>query len=153
MDRKPGTRLNGFVGFLGSHGHNFTLLWITEMPRFCHLPITAGDPPDFVVTPLPWARTGPGEGWRLEIRSDQVRWGFFDRLRIRVEELRKAGIYAGVYLFTGEWLNVFRCSSDGYPFTGTNNINGVDDGYAGGKKGIGALTMTAPNEVTRFQDA
>src|SRR5262249_54024655 len=78
---------------------------------------------------------------------------FFDRLRSRVQTLHTAGIYVGVYLFTGEWLNVFRCSSDGYPFTGVNNINGVDDGYTGGKKGIGALTMSAPNAIPRFQDA
>jgi len=55
--------------------------------------------------------------------------------------------------FTGEWLNIFRCTSDGYPFTGANNINSVDDGYSGGKKGVGSITMTAPNAITRFQDA
>jgi Putative collagen-binding domain of a collagenase len=146
---------DAFVGFLTSHGHNFTLLWITEMPRFCNLPVTARHPPDFVVGPLPWARTGPGRASDGGARFDLTKFdgGFFDRLRTRVQALRKAGIYVGVYLFTGEWLNVFRCSSDGYPLTGTNNINGVDDGYAGGKKGIGPLTMTAPNAVTRFQDA
>ena len=49
--------------------------------------------------------------------------------------------------------NRFRCSSDGYPFTGANNINGVDDGYDGGAQGIGAITMNAPNAITAFQDA
>lgn len=146
---------NAFVGFLTSHGHNFTLLWITEMPRFCNLPITTSDPPDFLVTPLPWARTGPGKASDGAPKFDLTKFdaGFFDRLRSRVQTLRKAGIYAGVYLFTGEWLNVFRCPSDGYPLTGVNNVNGVDDGYTGGKKGIGALTMAGPNAVTRFQDA
>jgi hypothetical protein len=80
--------------------------------------------------------------------------GYFDRLRKRTDALRRAGIYAGIYLFTGEWLNIFRCSGDGFPFTGANNINGVDDGYSGGgKQGIGAVTMTEPNAITRFQDA
>ncbi|MCU1272808.1 MAG: hypothetical protein JWO48_239, partial [Bryobacterales bacterium] len=73
--------------------------------------------------------------------------------RTRTQALNDAGIYAGLYLFTGEWLNIFRCSSDGYPFTGANNINGVEDDYTGGKKGIGSITMTAPNDNTRFQDA
>jgi hypothetical protein len=59
----------------------------------------------------------------------------------------------GIYLFTGEWLNGFRCSSDGYPFTGANNINGIDDGYTGGPNGTGSMTMTAPNAITAFQDA
>ncbi len=154
-DRIEKLDFNAFVHFLGAHGHNFTLLWITEMPKFCNLPVTAGSPPDFVATPLPWQRTGPGNASDGSPKFDLARFdqSFFDRLRTRVEALQKAGIYAGVYLFTGEWLNVFRCSSDGYPFTGVNNINGVDDGYAdGGKKGIGALTMTAPNAITRFQD-
>ena len=146
---------NTFVRFLSSHGHNFTLLWITEMPKFCNLPVTSGSPPDFVVSPLPWQRTGPGNASDGGRKFDLTKFdrSFFDRLRTRVQVLRNVGIYAGVYLFTGEWLNVFRCSSDGYPLTGVNNINGVDDGYTGGKRGIGALTMKAPNAITRFQDA
>ena len=66
-----------------------------------------------------------------------------------MQALNAANIYTGVYLFTGEWLNSsFRCSNDGYPFTGANNINGVNDGG-----GTGSLTMTAPNAITAFQDA
>src|SRR4029078_5800932 len=59
----------------------------------------------------------------------------------------------GVYLFTGEWLNRYRCASDGYPLTGANNINGIDDGYSRGPWGISSITMTAPNAITAFQDA
>jgi Putative collagen-binding domain of a collagenase len=73
---------------------------------------------------------------------------FFERLRERVEQLNVASIYAGVYLFTGEFLNVFRSPTDGYPFTGSNNVNGIDDGG-----GIASVTMTAPNAITAFQDA
>jgi hypothetical protein len=62
--------------------------------------------------------------------------------------LNAAGVYAGVYLFSGEWLLRFRFSGDGYPFTGSNNVNGIDDG--GGTK---AVTMTAPNAITAIQDA
>src|SRR6266542_604611 len=43
-----------FVNFLTAHGHNFTLLWTTEMPKFCGLPTTDSSPPDFIVSPLPW---------------------------------------------------------------------------------------------------
>ncbi|HLM97747.1 MAG TPA: putative collagen-binding domain-containing protein [Bryobacteraceae bacterium] len=144
-----------FVDFLTAHGHNFTLLWATEIPKFCNLPITVGSPPDFVASPLPWLRTGPGSASDGGLKFDLTKFdqSFFDRLRTRVQALRSAGIYVGVYLFTGEWQNVFRCPSDGYPLTEVNNINGVGDGYTGGKKGIGATTMTAPNAITRFQDA
>jgi hypothetical protein len=146
---------SAFVSFLTAHGHNFTLLWITEMPKFCGFPATASSPPDLIAGPLPWLRTGPGNATDGELKFDLTKFNpnFFQRLRTRVEALNSAGIYVGIYLFTGEWLNIFRCSTDGYPFTGTNNINGADDGYTGGKKGTGAITMTAPNSITRFQDA
>jgi hypothetical protein len=146
---------DAFVSFLTKHGHNFTLLWITEMPKFCGFPATESSPPDLTAGPLPWLRTGPGYATDGGLKFNLTKFnpGFFDRLRARTEALNRAGIYAGVYLFTGEWLNVFRCSSDGYPFTGANNINGVDDGYKGGKKGTGAITLTAPNAITTFQDA
>ena len=45
-------------------------------------------------------------------------------------------------------IGVFRCSNDGYPLTGSNNVNGIDD-----KGGIGSMTMTAPNAITATQDA
>jgi hypothetical protein len=146
---------DAFVNFLTAHGHNFTLLWTTELPKFCGLPSTASSPPDLIVEPLPWLRAEPGNASDGGLKFDLTKFdqSFFDRLRKRTEALNHAGIYVGVYLFTGEWLNVFRCSSDGYPFTGANNINGVDDGYSGGKKGTGSITMTEPNAITRFQDA
>lgn len=34
-----------FVKFLASHEHNFTLLWVTELPKFCGFPSTASSPP------------------------------------------------------------------------------------------------------------
>ncbi len=144
-----------FIRFLAGHGHNFTLLWRVEMPKFCSLPVTQSSPPDFTVSPQPWMRTGPGKATDDGLKFDLTKFdqSYFDRLRSRTEALRDAGIYAGVYLFTGEFLNLFRCPSDGYPFTGANNVNGIDDGYTGGPKGTNSITMSAPNAITRFQDA
>lgn len=146
---------DAFVKFLTAHGHNFTLLWTVEMPKFCGLPTTANSPPDFTVSPLPYQRTGPGTATDGGLKFDLTKFepNFFERLRARTQALNKAGVYAGVYLFSGEFLNTFRCSSDGYPFTGANNISAIDDGYTNGSKGIGALSMTAPNAITRVQDA
>ena len=42
-----------FVSFLKAHGHNFTLLWCTELPKFRGLPTTESSPPDFTVSPFP----------------------------------------------------------------------------------------------------
>ena len=146
-----------FVSFLQGHGHNFTLLWTTELPRFHDLPVAEQSPPDFTVSPLPWRRTGPGTATDGNPKFDLTKFNeaYFDRLRSRVKALNEAGIYAGVYLFSGEWLLRFRCANDGYPFTGDNNINGVGDGYKGifGKEAVASTTMTAPNDITAFQDA
>jgi hypothetical protein len=138
-----------FVNMLVAHHHNFTLLWTTELPAFHGLPTTASSPPDFIVTPFPWQRTGPGNASDGKPRFDLTKFNqaFFDRLRDRVKQLDAAGIYAGVYFFTGEWLLRFRFSGDGYPFTGLNNVNGIDDG-----RGTASVTMTAPNAITEIQD-
>jgi hypothetical protein len=138
-----------YVKMLVGHNHNFTLLWQTELPRFCGLPTTATAPPDFSVAPLPWQRTGPGYASDDKLKFDFTKFDqtYFDRLRDRVRKLGAAGIYAGVYLFSGEFLKA-RCPGDGYPFTGSNNVNGIDDGG-----GTGAVTMTAPNAITAIQDA
>jgi hypothetical protein len=148
---------DAFVRFLKGHGHNFTLLWRTELPKFSRLPITAARPPDFTVSPHPWMRTGPELATDGGLRFDLTKFNpsYFDRLRARVDALNRVGIYAGVYLFTGEWLLRFRSASDGYPFSGPNNVNGVDDGYHGGpaETGLASVTMQATNAITAVQDA
>ncbi len=124
-----------YVKMLVAHHHNFTLLWATELPTFRGLPTTAKSPPDFSVTPHPWQRTGPGNASDGKLKFDLTKFNqaYFDRLRDRVQQLHAAGIYAGVYLFSGEWLLRFRFSGDGYPLTGSNNVNGIDDG---GRTGV-----------------
>jgi hypothetical protein len=137
------------VSFLVAHGHNFTLLWRSELTKFCGLPSTASNPPDFVVSPQPWQRTGPGNASDGMPKFDLTKFDstYFDRLKSRVSKLNLAGIFVGVYLFTGEWLNAFRCTGDGYPLSAANNINSIDDGG-----GIGSMSMTAPNQLTDVED-
>jgi glucose/arabinose dehydrogenase/PKD repeat protein len=141
---------NAYVNTLVAHGHNFTYLWYIELPKFCGFPTTAGTPPDFTVGPHPWQRTGPGTATDGALKFDLTKYNqaYFDRLRTRAQALNDAGIYVGVYTFTAEWVGRYRCASDGYPFTGANNINGIsDDGSAS------SFTMSAPNAVTAIQDA
>jgi hypothetical protein len=139
-----------YVKMLAGHNHNFTLLWQTELPAFRGLPTKATASPDFFVTPQPWQRTGPGLASDGKLKFDLTKFNqaHFDRLLDRVRQLNAAGIYAGVYLFSGEWLLRFRFPGDGYPFTGSNNMNGIDDGG-----GTASVTMTRPNPITEFQDA
>ncbi|HZR17446.1 MAG TPA: DUF6298 domain-containing protein [Verrucomicrobiae bacterium] len=148
---------DAFISFLKAHGHNFTLLWRTELPKFGNLPVTPTHPPDFTVSPHPWMRVGPGLATDGGLRFDLTKFdpAYFERLRRRAEALNRAGIYAGVYLFTGEWVLRFRCPTDGYPFSAPNNVNGVDDGYRGGpaESGLASVTMTGTNLITDLQDA
>lgn len=139
-----------YVKLLVKHNHNFTLLWQTELPAFRGLPTKPAASPDFFVTPQPWQRTGPGPATDGKLKFDLTKFNqaYFDRLRDRVRQLNAAGIYAGVYLFSGEWLLRFRFPGDGYPFTGSNNVNGIDDGG-----GTASVTMTAPNPILAFQDS
>src|SRR5262245_9086759 len=141
---------DAYVKVLVAHHHNFTLLWDHELPVLHGLPSTEHPPPDFMVRPHPWQRTGPGNATDGKPRFDLTRFdrSYFDRLEDRARRLGQAGIYAGVYLFTGEWLLRFRFGGDGYPLSGPNNVNGVDDGG-----GTGAVTMRAPDAVTAVQDA
>jgi hypothetical protein len=101
-------------------------------------------------------RTGPGTATDGGLKFDLTRFDqtFFDRLRSRVQALHRSGIYVGVYPFSGEFLLRFRFASDGYPFSGPNNVNGIDDGYRGGSaaSAVSSVTMTAPNAITELQD-
>jgi len=148
---------DAFVSFLTAHGHNFTLLWRTELPKFSNLPVTATNPPEFTVSPHPWMRTGPGLAMDGGLKFDLTKFdqAYFDRLWARVDALNRAGIYAGIYLFTAEFLLRFRSPTDGYPFSGPNNVNGADDGYRGGpaQSGLASVTMTGTNVITDLQDA
>ena len=85
---------DAFVNFLKKYGHNFTLLWFTELPVFRNLPITETNPPDFTVSPFPWKRTGPGLATDGELKFDLTQFNdeFFERLKTRVSALNEAGI-------------------------------------------------------------
>src|SRR5262249_54911895 len=139
-----------YTSFLVQHGHNFTLLWRAELPFFCGLPTLASSPPNLTLTPQPWVRSGPGVAHDGGAKFDLTMFdaAYCDRLRTRVAALNAAGIWVGVYLFTGEWLNAFRCGGDGYPLSGPNNVNGIDDGG-----GVSSMSMTSPNALTDVQDA
>jgi hypothetical protein len=142
-----------YVNFLKSHGHNVTILWRKDLPHACFWGADGGGT-DWNWSPWPWQRTGGSSG--TQMASDglpifdltQFNQAYFDRLRARVQQLQQNGIYAIVQLFDGFSLVQYRCSTDGYPFSGGNNSNGISDGG-----GTGSMTMTAPNAVTNIQDA
>jgi hypothetical protein len=143
---------NSYVNFLKSNGQNVTILWHKDLPEYCGWNFSGST---WTMTPWPWLRPGPGVATDSKPKFDltQFNQAYFDRLRARVQQLQQNGIYAIVQLFDGNQLTSARCSTDGYAFSGPNNINGVSDGYTSGASGTNSYTMTANNAITNFQDA
>ncbi len=150
---------NAYVAFLKSHAMNATILWHKDLPSFCSWGAGGVWTLDST-TGMPWARTGPGSASDGLPKFDLTRFNqaYFDRLLARVTQLQQNGIYAIVQLFDGYGIGNNRCGTsspggDGYPFTGVNNINGIDDGYRSGSSGTASMTMGAANNITAVQDA
>jgi Bacterial Ig domain/IPT/TIG domain/Family of unknown function (DUF6298)/Putative collagen-binding domain of a collagenase len=141
-----------YLNFLKTNNHNVTILWRKDLPQYCGWNFTGSI---WNAAPWPWLRTGPGlaTDGNLQFDLTQFNQTYFDRLRSEVQQLQQNNIYAIIELFDGNQLTSARCSTDGYPFTAANNVNGVDDGYTGGSCGVGSVTMTANNAITSFQDA
>jgi hypothetical protein len=137
---------DAYISFLKSHGQNMTILWKKDLPTYCNW----GAGGTWHMSQFPWPRTGPGTATDGKPRFDlsQFDQSYFDRLRAHVVELQQNNIYATVQLFDGLGLLNNRCRNDGYPLTGANNVNGVDDGG-----GANSMTMSGSNAILAIQDA
>jgi hypothetical protein len=138
-----------YVNLLVSHGHNSTILWHKDLPTACNW-AAGGTWITDSSTGFPWQRTGPGTATDGLPKFDLTKFNqaFFDRIRARAIQLQQAKIYAVVQTFDGLGLTHYRCAQDGYPLTGSNNVNGVDGG-----SGSNSMTMNSPNAITAVQDA
>ena len=143
---------NAYVSMLAQNHHNATILWHKELPEYCGWNFSGSV---WTMAPWPWLRTGPGVATDSQPKFDltQFNQAYFDRVRARVQQLQQNGIYAIIAVFDGNQLTSARCSTDGYPFSGPNNVNGVSDGYSSGSSGTSSVTMSSNNAITDFQDA
>ena len=143
---------NAYVTFLKQNQHNVTILWRKDLPEYCGWNFSGSV---WKMGPWPWLRPGPGVATDSNPKFDltQLNQAYFDRLRARVQQLQQNGIYAIVQLFDINQLTYVRCSTDGYPFSGPNNINGVSDGYTSGTNNFTSYAMTTNNAISNFQDA
>jgi hypothetical protein len=130
----------GFLDMAQTHGHNFMRLWTWDHPKFA--PWT-----DEIVylDPMPYLRTGPDLALDGLPKFDLTQFNpaYFERLRQRVVEAGKRGIYLAVMLFEGWCLKWSRPASDAWvshPFNTANNVNGVNgDTNGDGKADVYAL--------------
>lgn len=144
---------DAYLDFLQSHGHNFFRLWRSEQANWL-----AQRKGNFWTEPLPYRRTGPGSALDGRLRFDLTAFNpeYFDRLRRRVHEASKRGIYVSVMLFNGwcvepkgdERENPWR----GHPFHRANNINGVDGDPDADDRGVETHRLGLPS-VLDHQEA
>jgi len=142
-----------FLSFLERHHHNFFRLWAWEAPYWV-LP----DSRRVALSPLPFARTGPGKAKDGALKFDLAKFNpvYFERLRQRVEAAQQRHIYVGVMLFQG--FSVARKSKrrkespwSAHPFNGANNINGIDGDKNGDGEGYEVHAL-AEARITRIQE-
>ena len=150
-----------YVAMLKANGQNVTILWHKELPRECNWQNSH----NYNLLQQPWLRNGGGTASDGLPKFDlsQFDQSFFDRMRSEAVALQQAGIYAIVELFDGNNLTTTRCGTnsspngDGFPLTGANNINGIDDGYTGsGACGVAAVSpasATTNPSLLAIQDA
>jgi hypothetical protein len=131
-----------YLDFLDRYGHNFIRLWTWDSATW-DTRANRNLGKDFVhrVAPLPWARVGKEKALDGKAKFDLKRFdpAYFERLRSRVSEAGRRGIYVSVMLFEGWGLmhgNRGRPAPDGWawrshPFHPDNNINGIDAGVEG----------------------
>lgn len=142
-----------YLDFLDLHGHNFFRLWAWEQAKW-----TAETPGAYYISPLPWARTGPGTARDGKPRFDLTRFNvaYFERLRRRVREAGDRGIYVSVMLFNG-WSVEDKDLGignpwPGHPFHSDNNVNGIAGDVDGDGEGEEIHTLADP-AVTSLQEA
>jgi Family of unknown function (DUF6298)/Putative collagen-binding domain of a collagenase len=126
-DPPPRFDYDAFLDTLEAYGENFFRLWRWEQATW---QTDVGERYSFA--PQPYLRTGPGAALDGKPRFDLTRFdpAYFERLRSRVLEAGRRGLYVSVMLFDG-WSvapvgaglgNPWR----GHPYNAANNINGVD---------------------------
>ncbi len=154
-----------YLGLLQANHHNFIRLWNSESPQadagLMPAPgFAAGAPWYKRVSPLPYARTGPGNAadGLPKFSLNQFDQAYFDRLRSRVMAARDQGIYVGIMLFNFQtaWnanetlpnRNVWRY----HPYNTTNNVSGVNGDPNGNGNGEETHTLQVA-AVTQAQEA
>jgi hypothetical protein len=116
-----------YLGMMTQYHHNFIRFWYFEQALRGSWTL---DQVHF--SPLPYQRTGPGVAGDGQPKFNLDRWNqpFFDRLRARLIEAGRRGIYVSVMLFNGFSLNKAAESplSDPWvstPYNPANNTSGI----------------------------
>ncbi len=150
LDPPPVFDYDAYLDMMVRLGHNFMRMWTWDLTCY-----TYEDGKLYYASPFPWMRTGPGKAKDGKPRFDLTKYdpAYFRRLRQRVEEAGRRGIYVSIMLFEGHGT---QCSRppwcwDGHPFNAANNINGIDGDPNKDGRGLEVYTLQVP-EITRIQE-
>jgi len=143
-----------YLDFLDRHHHNFIRLWRWELVSWNTAANREKESRIHFCAPHPWARTGPGKALDGKPRFDLKKFdeGYFKRLRSRVEEANRRGIYVSIMLFEGWGLQFVPDGWKAHPFNPANNASGIGAGLGADGKGLTIFTLAHP-EITRLQEA
>lgn len=144
-DPPPRFDFEKFLRWVEGYGHNFIRLWVWDLTNW--------EPRGYrqvrhCVSPLPYARTGPGTALDGKPKFDLTKYDkdYFRRLEARVAAAGRRGFYVSVMLFEGWGLQFSPGGWEAHPFHPANNSNGIDG------KGLAVYTLADP-KVTALQEA
>lgn len=144
-----------YLDMMESKQHNFMRFWIWEHPygsSWSTMPIT--------IEPMPYQRIGKEKAFDGKPKFDLNKWNedYFKRMRERVIDAGKRGIYVSVMLFQGWSLNKMGIKGTdpffSHPYNTKNNVNAVDVKDKGiDKEGLPTLHSLGNKEVLARQEA
>lgn len=154
-ENAPQLNWEEYLDMMESKHHNFMRFWVWEHPygaSWSSMPIT--------IEPMPYLRTGKEKAFDGKPKFDLDKWNadYFKRIRERIIDAGKRGIYVSVMLFQGWSLNKMGIKGmdtfDSHPYNTKNNINGIDVKDKGiDKDGLPTLHSLANKEVLARQEA
>lgn len=149
----PAFDYGAYLDSLQRHHHNFIRLWAMEEVAWETKP-RSGVPVRSTIAPHPWARTGPGLALDGKPKFDlsQFNPAYFERLRSRVVEAGRRGVYTAVMLFQGNFQQSGTKMWPDHPFHPDNNVNRINGDADGDGRGMDVHTLATP-AVTRLQEA
>jgi hypothetical protein len=144
----------GYLEFLDQHHHNFIRLWRWELVSWNTAANNEKESRIHFCAPHPWVRTGEAKALDGKPKFDLKTFdeAYFKRLRSRLEQANRRGIYVSIMLFEGWGLQFVSEGWKAHPFNPANNASGIGAGVENDGKGLAIYTPAHP-EVTHIQEA
>lgn len=151
-DPPPTFNYQEYLDFLVAYNHNFFRLWTWEESKWY-----TDTPKDYWFEPIPYQRVGKELALDGKPKFDLTKYNqtYFNRLRQRIIEAERRGIYVSVMLFNGWSIenkgglgNPWR----GHPYHRDNNVNRIDGDPNKNEQGEETHTLEIP-AVIDLQEA